>query len=265
MRFDAATNQERRLRRMRRGVVTSAELQREMGTAVVAMITLTYRPDASWSPQHISACLQHWRDDLHGRKLRYVWVMELTKRGVPHYHVLVWLPGGARLSKPDQSGAWPHGWSRIEIARNPVGYLVKYASKGTSGNGIPRGARLFGVGGLDAGRRVIRSWKMLPRYMRSQCSAEDRVRRMAGGGWVSRVSGEWWPAFEELAAQTYDGEHVTYWGPKGTVCLGPIDGGGVFCDERDAGDILRAFSELAGEEVTSIEIDVWRSGRGSEG
>lgn len=255
MRFDAATNQERRLRRMRRGVVTSAQLHRDMGGAVVAMITLTYRPDAPWSPQHISACLAQWRNELRGRKLRYVWVMELTKRGAPHYHVLVWLPGGARLHKPDQSGAWPHGWSQIAVARNPVGYLAKYASKGTSGAGIPRGARLFGVGGLDAGRRIVRSWKMLPRYIRLQCAAADLVRRMPGGGWLSRATGEWWPAWVELRGETRSGEVVTLWAPKGTVSLGPIDGGGLFVDERDVGSFLRALSQLCGAEVKSVVFE----------
>src|SRR5690606_16986167 len=129
----------------------------------------TYRPDAAWRPEHISQALAAWRKEMRGRRLRYVWVLELTKAGKPHYHVMVWLPAGVLLEKPDRSGAWPHGMSRIEWARNAVGYLVKYASKGTDGINLPRGARLFGVGGLNADSRLKRAWAMLPRYQRLRC------------------------------------------------------------------------------------------------
>jgi hypothetical protein len=190
MRVDAALNRARRLRRMKRGVVTAAELHRGEGAARTMMVTLTYRPGVQWRAEHISNALKHWRRELRGRALRYVWVMELTQRGVPHYHVLIW-SDGARLGKPDESGAWPHGWSRIEWARNPVGYLVKYASKGTDRT-LPRGARLFGVGGLSEPGRVQRRWWMLPRYIRQKVAAEDRVRRMEGGGWVALADGRWW-------------------------------------------------------------------------
>lgn len=216
------------------------------------MITLTYRPDVTWRPEHVSAALKIWRREVGPWPLRYVWVMELTKRGVPHYHVLVWLPPGVRLEKPDQSGAWPHGWSRIEAARNAVGYLVKYASKGTAeGQSIPRGARLFGVGGLDAARRLRRAWKMLPRYMRQECSPEDRVRRARGGGWISAATGQWWAAVEEIEAR-YGGERVTGWATKGTVVLGDLADGAVFVDESDAALVMTAFAHwewLAGYEA----------------
>lgn len=183
---------------MRRGVITGGELHRdEYGAAsVVLMITLTYRPDVEWRPEHISACLAAWREELGGLKLRYVWVLELTKAGRPHYHVVVWLPIGRRLQMADRSGAWPHGMSRTEVARNPVGYLVKYASKGTDGANLPRGARLFGVGGLSAAGRVRRAWRMLPRYQRVRCEPGDRVVRARGGGWLARATGEYWPAAE---------------------------------------------------------------------
>lgn len=259
MLFDAATNRERRIRRMRRGVVTSGELHRDMGRAVVAMITLTYRPDVAWRPEHISAALQNWRRELGGRPLRYVWVMELTKRGVPHYHVLVWLPGGARLEKPDQSGAWPHGWSRIELARNAVGYLVKYATKGTDGYSIPRGARLFGVGGLDAARRRVRSWHMLPRYVRTQCSPSDRVRRARGGGWLSPVSGEFWRAWAECSVEAeFGGERLTFWAEKGTVAIGCLATGALFMHEEQARRLMAYLWTEAqaylGPEINSGKI-----------
>jgi hypothetical protein len=196
-------NRRRRLSRMRRGVVTAGELHRdEHGQRVrAAMITLTYRDDVRWSPQHISECLKKWRAEL-GGKLKYVWVMELTKRGRPHYHVVVWLPHGRKLRMPDRSGAWPHGMSQIAWARNAVGYLVKYATKGSAGLELPKGARLFGVGGLNADSRLQRSWVMLPLYIRKCVQAGDRVKRCPGGGWVSSDTGEWWPAVSLLLARS---------------------------------------------------------------
>lgn len=192
----AALNARRRLSRMRRGVITGGELHRDEcgSTSIVLMVTLTYRPDVEWRREHISECLAAWREELRGRKLRYVWVLELTKAGRPHYHVVVWLPSDRRLRMPDRSGAWPHGMSRTEVARNPVGYLVKYATKGTEGTKFPRGAHLFGVGGLSPAARVVRAWRMLPRYQRVRCEPADRVRRRRGGGWFSKVTGEWWPS-----------------------------------------------------------------------
>lgn len=189
-----AFNAQRRLSRMRRGVIAGGELHRDEvpHSSIVLMITLTYRPDVEWRREHISSCIAHWRAEL-GGKLRYVWVLELTKAGRPHYHVVVWLPAGKRLQMADRSGAWPHGMTRTEVARNPVGYLVKYATKGTDGQKLPRGARLFGVGGLSPAARIARAWRMLPRYQRVRCEPEDRVRRRRGGGWFSRVTGEWWP------------------------------------------------------------------------
>lgn len=196
-------NESRRLRRMRRGVVAAAQLlQQEAPRSWAAMVTLTYRPGVRWSPRHVSEFCKRARDSLarsSGDRCRYVWVLELTKAGVPHYHVLFWLPPGVMLPKPDRAGWWPHGSSRVERARNAVGYLVKYVSKGAAGLAsssyqLPRGARLFGLGGLSAEARHQKAWRMLPRYIRLQVLAEDRVRRAAGGGWVAPFTGEWWPA-----------------------------------------------------------------------
>jgi hypothetical protein len=195
-------NEARRLQRMRRGVLAAAQLlQQEAPRSWAAMVTLTYRPGVRWSPRHISAFCKRARESLgrvSGDRCRYVWVLELTKAGVPHYHVLFWLPPGVVLPKPDRAGWWPHGSSRIERARNAVGYLVKYVSKGAAGLAssyqLPRGARLFGLGGLSAEARHQKAWRLLPRYIRLQVLAEDRVRRAAGGGWVAPATGEWWPA-----------------------------------------------------------------------
>lgn len=125
-------------------------------------ITLTYRNVDDWNPGHISRFIRlmrqwfsrqkyiHPNGERLGHKCRFVWVAELQKRGALHYHVLVFVPRSLRLPKPDESGWWLHGFSKIETARNPVGYMVKYVSKITSDalKRFPKGVRIHGNGGL---------------------------------------------------------------------------------------------------------------------
>lgn len=186
-----------RLRRLKKNVITSARLHSKetAGRGFHAlMVTLTYRPGVHWSPDQISryiATVKKW----YARRraaCRYVWVLELTKAGIPHYHVLFWHPSGRHLSMPkaDKRGWWPHGLTRTEKARNAVGYLAKYASKGTD-DIMPKGARLYGVGGLTLNSRLVRAWWNLPVGIRRWGFPADRWRRAVGGGWVCRASGEW--------------------------------------------------------------------------
>lgn len=158
------------------------------------MVTLTYRPGEMWNPLHVAAFLKNVRQWLLRRnaKARYVWVMELTKAAVPHYHVLLWLPRGVTIPKPDKQGWWAHGSTRVEWARKAVGYLAKYASKGCEPGDIPRGARLHGAGGLDADQRAERTWWMRPMWLREVTTIGERVDRAKGGARISRLSGEVW-------------------------------------------------------------------------
>lgn len=158
-----------RLRRMRGSVQSAAQLLQEEAQAhghrcKAAMLTLTYRPEVDWSPRHVTGLLKNVREwhKRRGHVCRYAWVLELTEAGRPHYHVLFWLPRGLTLPKPDKQGWWPHGMTRIEWARSPVGYLVKYASKGIDGDELPKGARLSGCGGLSGAARAVRSWRLCP-------------------------------------------------------------------------------------------------------
>ncbi len=82
--------------------------------------------------------------------------------------------------------------TNTESARNPVGYLAKYASKGTEGEPLPRGARISGGGGLtDVGRKLA-SWWLRPRYVREAFpDFLQKVRRVKGGGWGNFDTGEW--------------------------------------------------------------------------
>jgi hypothetical protein len=158
-----------------------------------AMLTLTYREVGGWHRRHISDLLQRIRVWLRrrGHRMRYVWVAELQQRGALHYHVLLWLPRGLTLPKPDKQGWWTHGSTRIEWARKPAGYLAKYASKLDSkvGIGFPAGARLHGKGGLEAFGRSVAQWFNLPQWAREVCDLAGRAVRVKGVGLVDRESG----------------------------------------------------------------------------
>lgn len=167
------------------------------------MVTLTYRgTNADWEPRHVSDFLKRcraWaaRVDI---PFRYVWVAELQKRGVIHYHVAIWAPPGVHFPKPDEAGWWPHGMTRIETARHAVAYLMKYLTKGNEATqgGFPKGARVHGRGGLGGQFRAVIRWLSLPAFIQARASVDDRWQRVKGGGWAS-PEGEWFPSeFERV-------------------------------------------------------------------
>jgi len=197
---------EARVKRMRKAVITSARLlQDEMTQSKhrfrVVMVTLTYAPDRAWVGQHVREFINHCRKFLarRGHSLRYVWVAELQERGAVHYHVVLWLPRGVTLPKPDKRGWWPHGLTRIEWARRPVGYIAKYASKGSSG-AFPKGCRTHGSGGLTRDARQELRWWQFPLWIRERFDTAADVVRSAGGGFLSRASGDWVPAMWEVVS-----------------------------------------------------------------
>lgn len=187
----AVVNRERRFRRMRRCVIGHADAVREVPgfRSQGIMVTLTYREDESWNRKQVSRYITAVRNWLarRGVQLRYEWVIELTRRGRPHYHVLFWVPHGVRIPKPDLSGQWGHGLSKIELARKPVGYLVKYATKGTDGD-LPKGGRLFGCGGEPAARFVAHR-RGLPSWLDQAALPDSRLVRVPFVGWVERETG----------------------------------------------------------------------------
>lgn len=154
--------------------------------AYCAMLTLTYRGGVTaWEPYHLSRCIDAIKKYLRRRgvEFRYVWVAELQKRGVIHYHLALWLPAGVTIPKADRRGWWPHGASNIKAARKPVAYLMKYLSKGCDVGGFPKGARTHGAGGLEHSIRRAKRWCFLPSFIRARADVLDDWRRAPGGGW----------------------------------------------------------------------------------
>lgn len=196
--LSAADRKAQRLRRMKQNVITSARLnveeaQRGGFRGRWAMLTCTYREDVRWVALQLTEllkCLRAYATRC-GFVARYTWVLELTKRGRPHYHVLIWLPKGRTLPKPDKQGWWKHGMTKIEWARNAVGYLAKYASKGDDYNlnVLPKGARLSGFGGLNKESRTELRWWKLPLWVREVWTQVCDVARTKGG-YVNRQDGE---------------------------------------------------------------------------
>lgn len=196
--LDPEAAAQRRLSRLRMQVGVSARghCVTQAEDTECLMVTLTYAgTNDAWQPGHIRAFMDtlrkwHARRDL---RCRYVWVAELQRRGVIHYHVALWVPAGTRLPKPDEAGWWPHGMTRIEVARAAVPYLLKYLSKGTGDTlgRFPRGARIYGVGGLDAAMRRARRWLSLPAFVQGNSAVTDDWRRAKGGGWTALDGTAW--------------------------------------------------------------------------
>lgn len=133
-------------------------------------ITLTYAANSKGNPRDVSECLKRMRQWAAriGVQVRYVWVAEVQKRGALHYHLLLWLPRHLHLPKLDRRGWWRHGMTKVETARNPVGYLCKYASKCRPEDvaKLRKGTRLYGYGGGWAPWREALREKLRQRWIR---------------------------------------------------------------------------------------------------
>ncbi len=191
------SNKLKRSRRMVRGVLHTARvLSESLRSSGVkfrsAFITLTYRDGVEWAASHIRDLLRLYRLWCARRKVefRYVWVLELTKQGRPHYHIVMFLPYGITPPLPDKQGWWPHGMTQAKWARSPVGYIAKYASKGNDGRGeLPKGARVWGSGGVSRDIRPMIRWALAPswvRFVSGNPSEQVRHRTSAKDG------DSWW-------------------------------------------------------------------------
>jgi hypothetical protein len=191
------------------------------------MVTMTYAGDNSaWRPDHLKTATDLFRKWCKRRRLacRYVWVAELQKRGVIHYHLIAWLPLAVRMPKWDRAGWWPHGMTKTEVARNAVPYILKYLSKDASKTfgDFPRGARLYGIGGLDASLRRARSWLNRPSFVQGNGSIDDPWKRAKGGGWVDPDGVLWASEFRMVVAGDQRGVVRVHTHPRSIEASGPF-------------------------------------------
>nr|WP_243693926.1 replication initiation protein [Stenotrophomonas sp. ATCM1_4] len=200
-----------RAMRCKKSVITGARLHeqeiKEKGSfrGRWYFLTTTYRVGDSYDPRDISEALKRVRGFFNRAvrlryrgyrpRFRYLWVGELTQAGVPHYHVMIWVPRGIYIPKLDARGWWPYGMTNFQKARNPVAYMAKYASKFTPdmASEFPKGFRTHAVGGLDKdSKRELRWWKA-PAEARKALGMFADIRK-ALGGYVDKLTGDYWPS-----------------------------------------------------------------------
>lgn len=211
-----------RCQRLKQGVTGAARLLEEqavwesrgLGRSAYSkkFITLTFRDGDDWQPRCVSDflhCVRQWlKRRGYAQALKYVHVAELQKRGAIHYHVVLWLPRKLRLPCPDRCGWWPWGMSQVQTARNPVGYLVKYATKTRpeTVGGFPKGARIYGRGGLTPPQRVELRETTAPWWVQKLYKQRDQA---PGPCMVSQETGERFPLFGAESIRAEVDEHGT--------------------------------------------------------
>lgn len=178
-------------------------------------ICLTYRDLDEWGKgskalsKYMNAVRMYVKR-VYGVHFYYCWVREMQKRGVPHYHILLIVPRGVRVPKPDES-YWPHGFSNVKLLkfktwRGIERYLVKYLEKemerGEEGEFL-RYSHVFGVSLLFK-TDVWWSYVDFHRYLRKLCAIHFGVKPVVD---VVRVSFKWRVAaiqFKGLYFKSYE-------------------------------------------------------------
>lgn len=207
--FGASVQAQARIARLKKSVWASGHLHKLADKGhrppVAWFVTLTYRGVDDWRADHMSQAVQAYREWCRRRRVpcRYTWVAELQQRGAVHYHLLAWLPVGVRMPMWDRATAcartsrnprgrvapfWPYGMTERAEARAGVGYLMKYLSKLGEFHRFPKGLRLYGIGGLQAEGRAVRSWINLPQWCKALHGVGEVMR--AAGRLVVRATGE---------------------------------------------------------------------------
>lgn len=195
-----------RCTRLRKNLGVSAKLL-SGGGGQCWMLTFTYARVEDWKPCHMREALTNLRKWLLRSfkwRLRYLWVMETKKRksgdqigqSAPHYHCVIWVPMQVTRTdlEFDNKGWWPHGLTNAVKAVAPVRYVMKYSSKFDNEGSFPKGARCYGIGGLDAPGAAFRRWVNWPAFVQGNSASGDRSHRATGGGWVIGSTGEWLPS-----------------------------------------------------------------------
>jgi hypothetical protein len=200
-----------RCNRLRKNLGFSAKCLSRGDARTAYMVTLTYARVEDWRPSHVRDCLRHVRQWAHrqGFKLRYLWVMEAQDRKsgdqvgqfAPHYHLVMWIPGDVALPHFDRQGWWPHGMTNSVKAVAPIRYVMKYASKFDNAEHFPKGARIYGLGGLDTDHRLQRRWINWPSFVQGNASYTCKWSRAVGGGWVD-PDGQIWASEWGLSCST---------------------------------------------------------------
>lgn len=142
------------------------------------MITLTYDTNgllfqpSEWSPNHITNYLKALRRRSGLEVLAYAWVVEVQKRGVPHYHIILLYKGS--VPYPDRSGMWRYGLSTLTLKIRSAFYLVRYTGKEYQKDfsRLPNGARAYAVSISNPELRKKMRAELLPEHIRERYLVE---------------------------------------------------------------------------------------------
>jgi hypothetical protein len=157
----------------------------------LVMIRLSYAGVDDWKPNHIREFMREGKRLLGENLKGYAWVAELQERGAVHYHVLMLVTRGTQIPKPDESGWWAHGYTRIQSARSPY-YICTYTGKEYQKMGdFPKGLRMFAVwirpGVISDDALWVFRLSAYPRWLVEGMWKDGIFRkipkRMEGGGW----------------------------------------------------------------------------------
>lgn len=188
----ATRSSKKRRSNARRKLLQAIEEQRRFAPGArlrAVALTLTFANDASFSPRHISAFLARVRQMLkrRGHVLPYAWVLERGAR--LHYHLVLWLPRDIPLDRERLRKWWPWGSTWSERCMSVKGW-GRYIAKLGGMAFLPKGARVFGYGGLDAsGKRAVQR-VALPQWLQALVPIDAHVRTFPSGGWVDADTGE---------------------------------------------------------------------------
>ena len=185
----------RRVKRMKRSVWGSGHLHAiprpGHRPGIPWFVTATYADEDGWEANHIADATERFRRwcIARGYPCQYTWVAEIqpgramrTGKEVVHYHLIAWLPPKVVMPKWDvvagrRLAFWLHGMTNTQIAKAGVGYLMKYLSKLGEFSHFPKSLRLYGIGGLNAAARSVRTWLNLPEWAKRSFGVGELVRK----------------------------------------------------------------------------------------
>lgn len=189
-------------KKLRKVIKEQQRYAKTKGYRAVAL-TITYSKDSDFSRKHISAFIDSLRRTLKrlGHTLPYLWVLERASQ--LHYHLILWLPRDFKLEPAKLSKMWAFGSTWVQNCRS-VSAWSRYISKFDSISRLPKGARIYGYGGLDEAGKLASARANMPMWLLSLLPAGHHARRFRGGGWIDTVTGE-----------IYCSPYIwTPWGPK---------------------------------------------------
>lgn len=186
-------------------VMQYQELVADAGKGAKTYLGTLTTANEQWDPGMIGDFTRNLGKDLDrdGVALRIVWSMENgEEKGRWHYHFVLVMPTGKRMTKERIKRHWPHGFVHLrkhdpERGADAAGYVAKYVAKAVldkHGKRLPKGARITGCVGLTPEAKDRIRHANLPWDIRKKTTPEDRVMPAKGGGRTARRTGQHWPS-----------------------------------------------------------------------